>query len=728
MPISFDSERKIFKLDAGDTSYAFMIEKHNYLSHLYYGPELSTMDLEYLYRPTVRGFAPYPEGMQPEASRDVTAQEYSAFGTGDYRTPGFIIRDLKGYTATDPHYVSHKIYAGKPGKPGLPATFGKEAETQTLEILLRDDFSGVEFTLYYSVFEGENIIARSVKVANCGSEKVYIEKVSSCTLDFWDGDLEFLHLWGSHCRERWVEREKLIHGVQSVSSMRGLSSHQHNPFFALAEPGTDETHGRIYGAALLYSGNFLIEVEKDQFELVRTQIGINPENFEWELAPGAEFHAPEVILTVSDKGLRGMSHNFHNGIRNHLIRSWWKDRKRPILVNNWEGTYFNFNAEKLLNIARDAAALGIEMLVLDDGWFGHRNDDSNSLGDWFVFEEKLPGGLSNLVKEINKLGLKFGLWFEPEMISKDSELYRKHPDWVLEIPGRTRSLGRWQMVLDMSRDEVVDYLFDSICAILDSANIEYIKWDANRHLTEVASAVMPPERQKEVSHRYVLGMYRLHERLLERYPKLLIEGCSGGGGRFDAGMLYYVPQIWTSDDSDAIERLKIQYGTSLVYPCSTMGAHVSDCPNHQTARSTPFETRGIVALSGTFGYELDLNKMTQEERDLIKKQVADYHKYNHIVANGDLYRLTDPFTEPRYTVWMQVTKDKSEFLLSYVQARMIPHGPLYSVRLDGLDPARRYRNSETGEEFSGEALMKAGFMLPHLFTDGTGAIYHFQAV
>ncbi len=728
MGITFDSTTKIFTLNSGETTYAFLLEETGYLAHLYYGPRLQESDIRYLYRPWIRGFSPYPEDATPMESRDMLPQEFGTNGIGDFRVSSAVVRDAKGHTVVDPKYRSHKIYAGKPQLKDLPATFGDEADTTTLEISLYDSFNDIEYILLYSIFENENTVSRSVRVVNHSSSSVRIEKISSCTLDFYEGDFDFIHLWGSHTRERHVERVPLMHGVNTISSGRGLSSHAHNPFFALAETKATENSGRVYGVTLVYSGNFLIEAEKDQFDQVRTQIGINPWNFNWHLEAGAEFQAPEAIITVSDTGLQGMSHNFHNTMRNHLIRSYWKDLKRPILVNNWEGTYFDFTAEKLLNIAKDAAELGIEMLVLDDGWFGHRSNDLSSLGDWFVWEEKLPGGFPSLVSKINALGLKFGLWFEPEMISEDSEIYRKHPDWCIQIEGRKRSLSRNQMVMDMSRKEVVDYLFESIAKVLESANIEYIKWDANRHLTEVASAALAPEQQGEVSHRFVLGMYELHERLLERFPKLLIEGCSGGGGRFDAGMLYYVPQVWTSDVSDAIERLKVQYGTSLVYPCSTMGAHVSDCPNHQTGRTTPFETRGNVAMSGTFGYELDLTKMNDHERECIKSQVVEYHKYNPIVALGDLYRLTDPFSSLCYVAWMQVSKDKSEFLLTYVQRQRIPGEPLFSVRLAGLDPDKNYKNMATGETHQGRTLMLAGFMLPFLVYDGDSMMFHFKEV
>ena len=729
MAISFNETNKVFKLDAGASTYAFMIEPNGYVAHLYYGPEVASDAFAYLYRPMERAFSPAAPGTTAPESRDVILQEFGTNGVGDFHAPSIIVRQGNGHTVTDFKYRSHQIRKGKPALPGLPATFGSDDDVDTLELSLYDEASDVEILLRYSAFRKYNAIARSVQVVNHSAETVHLEKIASAALDFADGRLDLIHLPGAWARERSVERHPVNHSRTVLESVRGLSSHQQNPFFALATPETTERNGEIFGAALLYSGNFAAEIELDQFNQLRAQIGINERTFEWTLAPGESFTAPEVLLVYSRDGIGGMSRTFHDMFRNHLIRSYWKDLKRPILVNNWEATYFDFDAKKLLSIARDAADLGIEMLVLDDGWFGRRNDDRSSLGDWFVNEEKLDGGLGKLVKEVNQLGLKFGLWFEPEMISRESELFRAHPDWCLHVPGRGASEGRNQLVLDMSRPEVVDYLYETICKVLDSANIEYIKWDANRHLTEVGSAVMPADRQKEVSHRYVLGMYELHERLLKRYPKLLIEGCSGGGGRFDAGMLYYVPQIWTSDDTDAIERLKIQYGTSLVYPCSTMGAHISDCPNHQTGRINPFATRGYVALSGTFGYELDLNKMNDEERAEIRKQVAAYHKYNHLVAQGDLYRLTDPFNPWTVVViWEHAAKDGSEALVTMVQPRNVPNGQLFRVRLCGLDPAGVYKEEKSGVCYTGEMLMNAGLNVPRYERDGAGELFHFVRI
>lgn len=724
MSITFNAKTKTFKLDAGQSSYIFQIDHTGCPVHLYFGPHLETDDLGWLRRNKIRAFSPYPSGGVPTDSRDLLKQEYSTFGIGDFRVPSAQIRTATGHAVCDMRYCSHMIYPGKPSLSGLPATFGTEDEVDTLELTLFDAAAQLEYTLIYSAFRNVNAIARSVKVANKGDQNAFVEKIASCTLDFDETELELISFPGAWARERCPERAPLRQGIVTLASGRGLSSHQMNPAFALVSPETTEEFGRAYGATLLYSGNFAAEFELDQFGAVRTQFGINPENFEWKLAPNAEFQTPETVLVFSGNGLGEMSRSFHNLFRTNLIRSSWRDRKRPILVNNWEATYFNFDSEKLLSIARDAATLGIEMLVLDDGWFGKRDDDHSGLGDWFVNEPKLGGSLASLVDKINGLGLKFGLWFEPEMISRDSRLFEAHPDWCLSVPGRTMSEGRQQLVLDMSRTEVVDYLFGVISDILDHAKIEYIKWDANRHLTEVGSAVVEPDRQREVAHRFVLGMYELHERLLERYPDLLIEGCSGGGGRFDAGMLYYVPQIWTSDDTDAIERLKIQYGTSMFYPPSSMGAHVSDCPNHQTQRVTSFETRGIVALAGTFGYELDLNKMTEEEREEIRRQVALYHQLNPVIAQGDLYRLSSAMTDS-VTAWLNIAKDKSECVLSAVRPRVEASAKHTKVYLRGLEPDAIYCEMSSGRSFRGDTLMNAGFPLELAAHDGAAGLWHF---
>ncbi len=725
MSIIYYPDHQVFKLDTNQTTYAFRVDEYGYLEQLHFGGRISDgAEAAALGFRLFRSFCPYPDGGTPLLSRDHMAQEYSTHAVGDYRTAAAIVRTADGVNSTDLKYVSHRIYSGKKPLPGLPASFATpESPAETLEIVLVDAVSQVEFILSYSVFACCDVIARSVRVVNRSPRPVYLEKVMSCCLALPNRPLDLITLDGSYARERHVTRAALRQGTQSVGSRRTSSSHQHNPAFMLADRTATEESGEAWGVCLVYSGSFLCEVELDQFNRSRSCAGIHPEDFEWELPPGGEFQAPEALLAYSDGGLSKLSHHFHDVLRRNLCRRQWSGRKRPVLVNNWEATYFDFNAEKLLNIAAAAAELGIEMMVLDDGWFGKRDDDRSSLGDWFVNAAKI-GELGELVGRINALGIKFGLWFEPEMISENSELFRLHPEWVLTAPGRVRSLGRHQLVLNMAEPAVVDYLFAAISRILASANIEYVKWDMNRQPAEMYSPSLPPERQKELGHRYVLGVYELHRRLLEAFPELLIEGCSGGGGRFDAGMLYYAPQIWTSDNTDAIERLKIQAGTSLFYPASSLGAHVSACPNHQTGRMTPLETRGNVALAGTFGYEMDLATLNEAEREIVRRQLDDFHRFHPIIANGDLYRLTDPFGNCDYTAWEFVSKDGSEALLFYVVAHHYAHEEPRLFRLRGLQPERRYRVVESGLVLYGDTLMNAGLPMPEV--PGDGASWHFQ--
>ena len=578
------------------------------------------------------------------------------------------MRGANGSSVTDIRYRSHRIYPGKPKLEGLPATYtNDDSEAETLEIVCVDELTGAEITLIYAAFSKLDVITRSVRIANTSDKPFSIERVHSAAVDFTEMDFDMLHLQGRWAKERTLVTRHLEFGLQGIHSRRG-SSHNNNPFIALARDGYTEESGEVFGFSFVYSGNFAAEVEVDCMRSTRVLMGTDPVDFAWKLEPGESFQAPEVVMVYSDHGVGGMSRTYHKLYRFNLCRGEWKTKKRPIIVNNWEATYFNFDSEKLVAIAKDAADLGIEMLVMDDGWFGKRNNDKSSLGDWYVNEDKLKGGLAELVRRVNALGVKFGIWFEPEMISPDSDLYRAHPDWCLHTEGRERSIGRNQYVLDMSRKDVRDNIFDQMYKILSSANIEYVKWDFNRNLTEVGSELLPPDRQSEVAHRYMLGVYELLERLLAAFPHLLLEGCSGGGGRFDAGMLYYSPQIWTSDDTDAIERLEIQYGTSIVYPPSAMSAHVSACPNHQTKRTSPFKTRGDVAMAGAFGYELDLTKLNDEERGLVRRQVADYHRYYDVIQNGDYYRLINP-TESKgdmtsAAAWESVSSDKREVLLT----------------------------------------------------------------
>ncbi len=735
MPIQFDAEHRVFKLDSESTSYAIQIGPFDYLLHLYYGPKISDTDLGYLsYTCYHSSVSPYVV-MDKENyfSKDVFRMEYSGNGCGDFRGSALSILRSTGTNDTDIKYVSHKIYAGKPKLPGLPATYAEENEADTLELCCMDAVSGAEVTLFYTVFRNYGAMTRHTVVRNTSNEGLELQRVMSLCMDLHDArEMDLIHLWGNWAKERSAERMPLMHCTQMIGSKRGTSSHMHNPFLTLCSHTATEQQGEAYGFNLVYSGNFTASAEMDPDGGTRVLMGINPEGFSWHLEPGESFCTPEVVMVYSNEGLGGMSRIYHRLYRNNLCRGPWKNKKRPILVNNWEGTYFDFDEEKLYNIAKAASEVGIEMLVMDDGWFGDRNSDTCALGDWFVNEQKLKGGLKSLVDRVNGLGMKFGIWFEPEMISPNSELYRRHPEWALQIPGRAMSISRHQYVLDMSRRDVQDYLFDCMKKVMDSANITYIKWDFNRNLTEVGSGLLPADRQQEVFHRYVLGLYSLLERLLEAYPDLLLEGCAGGGGRFDAGMLYYSPQIWTSDDTDAIERLDIQYGTSLCYPTSSMGAHVSAIPNHQLHRNESLRTRGNVAMAGTFGYELDLTKATEEEKAIMREQCADYHKYYNVIHRGDLYRLISPLQDRCRCCWSYVSADKSEALVTYVVIRAAVQDRYY-IKLQGLDPKRHYRLETDGHPISGKilsgaALMNAGFCLAGRIYDQDSAVFHFVAV
>lgn len=732
MSIQFFPENRIFKLDSKDTSYVLQVGNYNYLLHLYYGARVSDAELGYLAYTCPHG-AHFPRvesenAENPFFSKDLHRMEYSCNGCGDFRGSALTIKRSVGTEDTDIQYVSHKIYAGKPKIAGQPATYADENEAATLEILCKDNVSGAEVTLFYSVFENYAAMTRYVTVRNASDIPMDIKRVLSTCVDFHDGaDMDFIHLYGGACKERLFERTPLIYGIQGVSSKRGCSSHMQNPFIALCSHDTTEEHGDAYGFNLVYTGNFIATAEMDADNGARVLMGINPEGFTWHLEPNESFTTPEAVMVYSNKGLGGMSRTFHKLYRNNLCRGYWKNRKRPILINNWEATYFKFDDEKLYDIAKTASELGIEMLVMDDGWFGDRNSSHSGLGDWFVNEEKLKGGLGKLTQRINALGMKFGIWFEPEMVSRRSELYKTHPDWVLKTPDRHKSISRYQYVLDMGRADVRDYLFNCIKAVLDSANIAYIKWDFNRSLTEVGSALLEADRQQEVFHRYVLGLYELLERILTAYPELLIEGCASGGGRFDPAWLYYSPQIWASDDSDAIERLDIQYGTSMCYPASSVGAHVSVCPNHQVGRTTPLQTRGNVAMAGTFGYELDLTKLSDEEKDIVHKQCEDYHKYFNVIHNGELYRLISPWKDRTKCAWMYVSEDKNEALVTYVVIRYRIFQRNY-LRLSGLDPNKRYLNEQTGQILSGDTLMNAGMNIQDNLKDYESRIFHLIAV
>ncbi len=725
MPISFDSEKRIFKLDTATSSYIFEIYEQDYIVHLYYGakiPDTNVTGLKY------KGFFPSfsPNNINVNDwmfSPDIAPMEYPGEGTGDFRISAFSIRNADGNNSTDVRYVSHKIYSGKPAINGLPSLYVEDdSDATTLELLTEDAVTGVQAVLYFTVFEKYGAMTRSVSVINNSEKTVQIERVMSTCVDFHTHDYEMLTLYGRWLKERSLERRPLAHGRQCVSSKRGSSSHHQNPFAAIVDKGTTEDYGNAYGFNFVYSGNFLFEAEVNQFAGTRVIMGINPEGFGWTLEPGAEFNSPEAVMVYTPDGIGEMSRIFHRLYRKHLIRGEWKDIKRPLLINNWEATGMDFTGDKLVTFAERAKELGIEMLVMDDGWFGDRNSDRSGLGDWQVNEEKLGGSLAEFVGKIKAMGIKFGIWYEPEMISRDSNLYRAHPDWCLHVPNREKSIARHQYVLDYSRQDVRDYVFGEMYKVLSSCEIDYLKWDFNRNLTEVGSAALPADRQKEVFHRFVLGTYDVMDRLTKAFPHMLIENCSGGGGRFDPGMLYFSPQIWTSDNTDPLERLTIQFGTSMCYPASTMGAHVS------ANKRTGYETKGNVALWGSFGYELDPNKFTDSEKSIVKSQIKEYHKYYDVIHYGDLYRLISPFENNFRAAWEFVSEDKNEVLLTCVVISRPPDTALF-IKLKGLDPDKYYVDEDTDEVYSGALLMNAGLCFANESTDdGSSFTKYFKAV
>ena len=710
MPITFDEKRKIFKLDTLDSTYAIGI-REGYLIHLYYGkkiPDDNLLDLPFRgYFATIS-----PKNVHVDDykfSLDVQPMEYSCNGSGDYRLAALSIKDSMGRTTTDIRYLDHKIYDGKPKLKGLPATYcNDDSEAQTLELITIDKFTGAKVTLYYTAFANYSVVTESVKVENTGKETFEIEKVASCCVNFPSMDYNMINLSGVWSRERRVITRHLAHGIQSVASKRGSSSHNHNPFVALVDDKGGEDFGDAFGFNLVYSGNFSADIETDYLDCTRLVMGINPIDFTWVVEPGDEFQSPEVVMVYSDSGMGKMSRTFHDLYNNNLIRGEWKNKKRPLLINSWEGSGFDFDQETLVRYAKEAKKLGIELLVMDDGWFGHRDSDNSSLGDWFVNESKLKGGLTKLIERVNAEGVQFGIWYEPEMISEDSELYKAHPDWCVHVEGREQSPARQQYVIDMTRQDVRDCIFNQMYDVLSKNNIAYLKWDYNRAITEPASVMLDARHSKEFFHRFILGTYELMDRITSAFPHILFESCAGGGGRFDAGMLYYMPQAWASDNTDPIERLTIQFGTTMCYPASNMGAHVSACDR------TGIETKAAVAMAGTFGYELDPKEMSEEDKEKVKEQVKNYHRYYNVIHFGDLYRIIAPTDDEFKCAWEYVAKDKSEALLTVVIKNRAPHDFLL-IKMKGLDPEKMYRDETDGEIYSGALLMNAGINL----TDGT---------
>ncbi len=729
MGILYEQNEKSFILQSKASTYIFRISKNKYLEHVYYGGKIQKPSVQALCKSSPRASFHANPDSDGAFSLDTMPGEYPSYGSTDLRMPAYQIQLENGTRITDLSYQSYEIIKGKSVTKGLPGVSAKEQEAETLFLTLTDELIGLKVILSYTVFCEEDVIVRSAHFINEGSSTLKILRAFSVSLDFDHYKYDLLSLSGSWARERHPIRRPLVHGTQSIESRRGASGHSENPFVALLEPGATENSGEVFGFSLIYSGNFYAGAEVDQYNTTRVVLGINPFDFSWQLGPGENFHTPEAVLVYSDCGLGGMSRTYHRLYRRNLMKSEFRDRERPIVINNWEATYFDFNEDKIKELAKQAAGLGIELLVLDDGWFGKRNSDSCSLGDWVSSPDKLPSGLKKLTEEINSYGIKFGLWFEPEMVSPDSDLYRTHPDWCLHVPDRHRSLARNQLILDYSRADVREAIIKMLSDILSDAAISYVKWDMNRNMTEIGSALLEAEHQQETAHRYILGLYEVMDTITDRFPEVLFESCSGGGGRFDPGILYYMPQNWTSDDTDAIERLKIQYGTSIVYPACAMTAHVSCVPNHQTGRSTPISFRHSVAMAGNFGYELDITKFTEEEKQYTREQVQYYKSIRGLVQYGDLYRILSPF-DSNYVALIYVSKDKREALLFLYKIMNVPNGPLWRLRLEGLKPELNYRIDDSDMVISGEQLMRYGLNEPGELSwgDYNSKIIHLGAV
>lgn len=740
-----------FHLFNDSISYIIAALPSGDLSQLYFGKRLRHCDsFSHIFENELRPFSSVAKKSEFTYTLEHIKQEYPSYGNTDMRTPAAEIVSENGCFATDFKYRSHEIYKGKKPLSGLPAAYVEsEDEADTLEILLYDDVIKCGIELSYTVFRDYAAITRSARIVNEGDGSVKLNRAMSLNLDLPDCNFDMVTLCGAWARERNISIRKLGYGAQSIQSLRGASSHHFNPFMALKRPNTDEFSGEVYGFSLIYSGNFLAAADVDTYDVTRVQLGINPQNFRWTLKQGEEFQTPEAVMVYSRGGLNGMSRQFHNLFKNRLARGKWRDRERPVLLNNWEATYFDFDEEKILGIAKTGKELGVELFVLDDGWFGKRNDDTSSLGDWFVNKEKLPSGLTGLSKKINDMGLMFGLWIEPEMVNKDSELYRNHPDWVLGTVDREPALCRNQLILDFSKSEVVDYIYDALYKLFSEINLSYVKWDMNRNMSHVFSRGNDADYQGMVVHKYILGVYDLYERLTTAFPNILFESCAGGGGRFDPGMLYYAPQGWTSDDTDAVERLKIQYGTSLVYPVCSMGAHVSAVPNHQLSRTTSIDTRAAVAYFGAFGYELDLAKLSDAEKEKVRAQIAFMKKNRKLLQFGDFYRLRAPSykeltgSDGNTVAWMSVSPDKKRAVLGYYKILNDVNMGFDKLPLIGLDENSRYVVSLNGTQcydtaVNGDELINHGLIIqkydydetnpnPALFGDFTCRVYTFDA-
>lgn len=747
MPIVADAEKRLFTLHTKNTTYQMKADSLGTLLHVYFGERTDDSDKSYAICLRGRGFSGNPYEMGKESrdySLDVLPQEYSCYGTGDYRITALKVQNGDGSMSVTLRYKGYQVSKGKYSIPGLPAVYAEVKEADTLEVILEDPASGIELHLLYGVLYEYDIITRAVKIVNRGPDGIVLQKAASMNLDWTNGDYEWLTFYGGHVMERSIQRDELGHGIHAIGSVRGTSSHQYNPFTIVCERNADEERGRCYGFSFLYSGEFQMEAEKDQVNQTRLICGIHPDNFAWNLQPGEAFDTPEVMMTYSAAGMGIVSRNLHRTIRENICRGEWKAKRRPVLINNWEATYFDFTGEQLVGLAKNAAELGVELFVLDDGWFGKRDDDNSGLGDWFPNEKKLGCSLKELAEKIVACGVQFGLWFEPEGISEDSDLYREHPDWAVMIPGRKPDLSRNQLVLDFSRKDVQDHIIGRMSMLFEETPISYVKWDFNRSICDKYSMALAAQNQGEFAHRYVLGLYRVLETLTTRFPHILFEGCSGGGGRFDVGMLYYTTQIWCSDNSDAIARLEIQYGTSFGYPASTMGAHVSAVPNHQTRRSTPLSTRGCVAMAGTFGYELDVTKLSEAEKAKVRQQISRFKEYYDLIQYGEYYRLLPP-SDRQCTVWEMAEPEGKEALVSAVYHHVEGNAAPVIVKVQGLKAEANYQmhlnmddlgdmqdkerewfvkclpyGYKDGETISGTALQQCGLVIP-------GALEEYQA-
>ncbi|MDO4619379.1 MAG: alpha-galactosidase [Lachnospiraceae bacterium] len=720
MNIFIHEKTKTFHLQNDLISYIMTVLPDGSLGQLYFGKRIHDKeDFSYLLEGCIRSHSALLEDNGEGISLEHVKQEYPVYGSSDFREGALEILQDNGSRLPGFVYESCEVTAGKPKLQGLPATYTEsDEEAATLRITMKDPVNGLVLQLLYTVFAKGGVIARSAEISNEGNAAVSLTKAMSLCVDLPDADYDWIQLSGSWARERYPMQHRLHQGIQAVESLRGHSSHQHNPFLILKRPSADEFQGEVLGFSLLYSGNFLAQAQVDTYDVTRVLMGIHPGWFQWKLEPGEHFQTPEAVIVYSENGLNGMSQTFHKLFQTRLARGIWKEQPRPILINNWEATYFDFNEEKILAIAEKARECGVELFVLDDGWFGSRRSDNAGLGDWVPAPELLPNGISGLSEKVTETGMKFGLWFEPEMVNPDSDLFRAHPDWALGIPERRASLSRHQRVLDFSRREVVDCIHEMIAKILRESKISYIKWDMNRSITECYSQALPADRQGEVFHRYILGVYDLYERLIQEFPEVLFESCAGGGGRFDAGLLYYAPQAWTSDDTDAVERIKIQYGTSYAYPISSMGSHVSAVPNHQVNRSTPLKTRADVAYFGTFGYELDLNKLTAEEQEEVKAYTQFMKDHRSLLQFGTFYRLQSPF-EGNEAAWMVVNEDRSEAIAAGYRILSRPNGPFTRLKLAGLDPEKLYEVEGVGRYY-GDELMNLGIITSDATSCKTG--------